>query len=180
MFKAPPSKRLKPTITLSAGGNDAPSSSLDVAGATEQLLAAQDAETRQTAARAHATACDNTDDDDKNASGDAIRPLAEMMRGSSGEAEAGALALRKLAINSEYKVSIAAAGAIPLLVALLQNGSDMVKVKAVGALGNLAYNNYNKVSIAEAGAIPPLVALLQNGTDAAEKKRRGGPWRSRL
>jgi len=61
MIDAPPTKRLKRTTLLSA--KDAiPSSRLDVARATEQLLAAQDAETRQTAARAVAAACDNTDD----------------------------------------------------------------------------------------------------------------------
>jgi len=50
-------------------------SSLDAA--TEQLLAAEDAETRQTAARAIAAACHNTDDDNDIVARDALRPLAE-------------------------------------------------------------------------------------------------------
>ena len=155
--------------STSLSANAATSSSLDAARATTQLLAAQDADTRQAAARAVAAACDNWDDDDKIAARDAIRPLAEMLRASHGEAEAAALALWKLARNAQNNVFIAKAGAIPPLVAILQKGTDIAKENAAGALWDLAENNENnKVSIAKAGAIPPLVALLLNGTDVAK------------
>ena len=153
----PPKKKLSATTLISP--MDA-ASSLDAA--TEQLLAAQDAETRQTAARAIAAACRNTDDNNDIVARDALRPLAEMLQGSHGEAEAGALALCELARNSENKVSIAAAGAIPLLVVLLQSGTEVAKGNATAALWNLSTNVDNRVSIAVAGAIPLLVALLQN------------------
>ena len=168
MINAPPLKTLdEGSISLTAA---APSSSLDVARATRQLLAAQDAETRQIAARAVAAACDNWDDDNKITARDAILPLAKMLRASAGEAEAGALALRKMARNSENQILIAKAGAIPPLVALLQNGTDVAKENAAGALMFIAYrNDNNKVAIAQAGAIPPLVALLQNGTDKMQE-----------
>jgi len=75
-------------------------------------------------------------------------------------------ALRDLAYNNDNnKISIAEAGTIPPLVALLQNGTGDAKKYDVRALRALAYNNdKNQVSIAKAGAIPPLVALLENGT----------------
>ena len=167
MSEAPPSKRLKTSTSLSAPPGkikDAPTSSLDAARATRQLLAAQDTETRQTAAPGVATACDNTDDDSKIASRDA---LAEMLLGSVGdEAEVGALALLKLAKNSKNMILMAEAGAISPLATILQNGTDEAKEYAVGILQILATSSRdNAVSIAVAGAIPQLVVLLQNGTD---------------
>ena len=164
MMNAPPTKRRK-TNTLVPSANDAtPSSSLDVARATAQLLAAQNVESRQIAARAVAAASDDADDDDdkKIASRDALRILVAMLRATHGEAETGALALWKLAKNMENKVSIAAAGAIPPLVALLQDGTDVAKENVAMILTHLAFNR--DVSIAEAGAIPLLVALVLNGT----------------
>ena len=71
--------------------------------------------------------------------------------------------------NDNNKVSIATAGAIPPLVALVQNGSDRLKGHAAIALLNLALkNDKNMVSIVEADAIIPLVELLKNGTVAAK------------
>jgi len=129
-------------ITL-IGGNDATSSSPDAARATKQLLAVQDAETR--AARAVAAACHNWDDDNKITARDAIRPLTKLLWGSDCEAEAAAaLALWKLARNSENKVLIAKAGAIPLLVALLQTGTDSSKENAAVALRNLSANEMSR------------------------------------
>ena len=165
----PPKKRLKTTTLLSP--LDA-ASSLDAA--TEQLLAAQDAETRQTAARAIAAACDKRDEDDESTSRDALCILVLMLRGSPDDVEASALALWKLARNLENKVSIARAAAIPLLVALLENGTDVAKEKAAAALSHLATNVDNRVSITAAGAIPLLVALLQNGTAGATEEAEIG------
>jgi len=165
MIRAPPSKRV---VSHAAAKNAAPSSSLDVARATKQFPAVKDMETR--AARAVAAACDNSDDDNKIAARDAIRPLAEMLRSSDGEAEAAVLALWKLGTNVESKVLIATAGAIPPLVALLQNGTDVAKENAARVLCSLACTTTNKVIIAKAGAIPPIVAILQNGTDVAKEE----------
>ena len=74
--------------------------------------------------------------------------------------EFAAGALSKLSANVDNKVSIAAAGAIQLLVALLQNGTDVAKEMVTITLRNLSSNEDNRVSIAAAGAIPRLVALL--------------------
>ena len=158
-MKAPPTKRLK-TLLI-------PSGRLDVARATEQLLAAQNAKRRRIAARAVSDACSDAqiDDDKKIASSDAVRLLAAMLRASHGEAEAGALALYRLAINTKNLLLIVKEGAIPPLVALLENGTDEAKEIAAAALGNLATIHSNAVSIVSAGAIPPLVGLLENGAD---------------
>ena len=155
-----------------AAKSDAPSFSLDAARATKQLLAAEDAESRQCAAYAFAAACDSTDDDAEIVAHDALRPLAGMLLGSDGEAEAGTLALFHLARNLKNNVSIAKAGAIPPLVALLQNGTDKAKENAAGALMNLSATEDNRFSIAKAEAIPSLVAILQNGTVARAAERK--------
>ena len=171
-------KRSAPATT----DNTAPSSSLDVvtaiATATKQLLAAQDAETFQTAARAVAAACANSEDEeDIAARRGAFRTLAEMLRASHGEAEAGALALWKLTGNSKNQNRIVTARAIRPLVALLRNGTDAAKANAAGVLEAFAWNDDNiMVAIVRAGAIPPLVALLQIGTDIAKENAAGVLW----
>ena len=79
----------------------------------------------------------------------------------AGVQEQAARALRNFADNSDNKVKIATAGAIPPLVVLLgPQCSARVQDQAAWALRNLAVNADNKVKVAAAGAIPPLVALL--------------------
>ena len=76
-----------------------------------------------------------------------------------------------LSVNADNKVKVAAAGAIPPLVALLGSGtSAAVQMAAAIALGNLSANNADsQVMVAAAGAIPPLVALRDNGSTQAVK-----------
>ena len=63
------------------------------------------------------------------------------------------------------KVAIREAGAIPLLVELLESWrSADARRYAAGALANIAHENAeNKIAIREAGAIPPLLALVEFG-----------------
>ena len=103
------------------------------------------------------------------------------------------------------QVSIAAAGAIPPLVRLLEAGTDGIIDRAAGALRILAVNDDNQVmtflcfffravvlccavstlmathlvrqvSIAAAGAIPPLVKRLASGDDFIEQQAAGVLW----
>ena len=71
------------------------------------------------------------------------------------------------------RMDLAAAGVIPPLVALVNNGSIKQKEKAAAALMQLAYNNplvtttvvnaySNSKEIIAAGGVPPLVALLHD------------------
>lgn len=62
--------------------------------------------------------------------------------------------------NIENKVSIAQQGDIPLLISLLQDGSNIGRERAAGALLNLAADNDdNKVLIAREGGIPLYSAM---------------------
>ena len=76
------------------------------------------------------------------------------------------------------KVRIAAAGAIPPLVALLgPHSSAEVQEQAAGALSILAFNDDNKVKIATAGAILPLVALLgHHNSPEVQMRAAGALW----
>ena len=69
----------------------------------------------------------------------AIPPLVSLLGSgnSAGVQEKALGALKNLAINSDNKVKIKAAGAIPLLEKLRDTGSNQVAAAAKGALGNL-------------------------------------------
>jgi HEAT repeat protein len=62
--------------------------------------------------------------------------------------------------NNENIVTIASAGGISPLIALLMS-SSVREQEAASALANLSTNIENEVSIALAGGIPPLIALLR-------------------
>ena len=66
--------------------------------------------------------------------------------------------------HTDNQFLIAEAGAIPLFVELLRDGSAEGKLEAAAALGNLACNDDNQVLIAEAHGVPPLVDLLRAGS----------------
>ena len=76
--------------------------------------------------------------------------------------ERAAGALQNLCGAVENRELIAAAGAIPPLIALLSSPKVGVQGAAAGALQNLGGHVENKVRIASAGAIPPLIALLSS------------------
>ncbi|KAJ1428264.1 hypothetical protein B484DRAFT_396896 [Ochromonadaceae sp. CCMP2298] len=74
-------------------------------------------------------------------------------------------------------VTIAAAGAIPLLIALLRDGTAKGKENAASALWNLAANNAdNDATIIAAGAISLLIALLREGTVEGKTNAAGALW----
>ncbi|KAG1678485.1 hypothetical protein FOA52_014516 [Chlamydomonas sp. UWO 241] len=72
-----------------------------------------------------------------------------------------AYALRHLTSgHAQNQAAVAAAGAIPALVRLLQDSED-AHDEAAGALQSLArHHNHNQAAIADAGTIPALVRLL--------------------
>ena len=69
--------------------------------------------------------------------------------------------------------ALAAAGALPPLVAMLGDGTAEERAAAAEALWKLARNKYNKAAIAATGAIEPLVALVRDG-DARGKATAAG------
>ena len=74
------------------------------------------------------------------------------------------------------QVTIAAAGAVPPLVALVHHGSELAREEAGAALANLAVNAENQVAIATAGAVEALVELVRcqnaGGQEAAARALR--------
>jgi hypothetical protein len=81
--------------------------------------------------------------------------------------EMAAETLGRIAANAEDAVTIAASGAIPLLVQLLKPGApDEVQMNAAGTICKLASNSENAITIAASGAIPVLVQLLGPGSRA--------------
>jgi hypothetical protein len=71
-------------------------------------------------------------------------------------------------LQEEHRNWIARAGAIPLLVDLLQSGGEGTRW-AAAALADLACKNAdNTVAIAAAGGIAPLVELVRSGSDRAK------------
>ena len=75
-------------------------------------------------------------------------------------------ALWNLACYDGNRAKIAAAGAIPPLVAMLgPKSSSKVQEVAAGALWNLAYNIDNKVKIRYAGGVDALTRLMQSTTN---------------
>jgi len=69
--------------------------------------------------------------------------------------------------------ALAAAGALPPLVAMLGDGTAEERAAAAEALWKLARNEANTAAIAAAGAIEPLVALVRDG-DAKGKANAAG------
>ncbi|CAJ1446766.1 unnamed protein product [Effrenium voratum] len=72
---------------------------------------------------------------------------------------------RGLTSNSDNKIAIAKAGAIPPLVELLSRGTPVGQENAAATLSNLAVNSDNQ--------IPPLVELLSRGTPVGQENAAG-------
>lgn len=83
---------------------------------------------------------------------------------------AAAAELRLLAKhNAGNRLSIAEAGAIPLLVCLLASPDPMTQEHAVTALLNLSICEENKAAIVSYRAVPGIVYVLKTGTMAARE-----------
>ena len=108
-------------------------------------------------------------------SSDSLNSLVKDLRNfAATEAqEKAASELKDLARDDDNKIAIANAGAIPLLVQLLRDGTPLAREVAAGALHRMAGNDDNKIAIATAGAIPPLVQLLRDGTPLAREVAAG-------
>jgi vacuolar protein 8 len=72
--------------------------------------------------------------------------------------------------------ALAAAGALPPLVAMLGDGTAEERAAAAEALRKLARNDANKAAIAAAGAIEPLVALVRDGDARGKAEAAGALW----
>ncbi|KAG3094709.1 hypothetical protein C6341_g25123 [Phytophthora cactorum] len=73
--------------------------------------------------------------------------------------------LKLLSRNSNSRGEIAAAGAIPVLISLVCDGSNAETLNATVALANLASSAESQEVIASAGGIFPLLKLVSEGND---------------
>ncbi len=78
--------------------------------------------------------------------------------------------------HDENKVTIATAGAVPPLIALLKSPSAGVQEAAAGALRNLGVNVENQITIATAGAVPPLIDMLKSPSAGVQEAAAGALW----
>ena len=102
--------------------------------------------------------------------------VAQLTSASHEQRASAAKALEKLAMNDDNRVSIARAGGIDPLVALIRSGTPEQKVYAAGALVSLAWNTENQVSIARAGGIEALVAIASSGTPKQMELAAAALW----
>ncbi|XP_020101836.1 protein spotted leaf 11-like [Ananas comosus] len=90
-------------------------------------------------------------------------PKPDDQRSAAGE-------LRLLAKrNSDNRICIAEAGAIPLLINLLYTTDLRIQEHAVTALLNLSIHDDNKAGIVSSGAVPGIVNVLKNGSMEARE-----------
>ncbi|KAG5246352.1 U-box domain-containing protein [Salix suchowensis] len=79
--------------------------------------------------------------------------------------------LANLSTISEGRLAIAKAGGIPLLVEVVESGSQRGKENAASILMQLCLNSPKFCTLVlQEGAVPPLVALSQSGTPRAKEK----------
>ena len=79
--------------------------------------------------------------------------------------------------NAKNQNSIAEAGAILYLVAMLGSPAAQMQANAAAALANLARNHHdNQVAIAKAGAVPPLCTLVKEGSSDAKDRGASALW----
>ncbi|XP_060215991.1 U-box domain-containing protein 13-like [Lycium barbarum] len=96
--------------------------------------------------------------------------MRKLKSGSPEEARSAAGEIRLLAKrNTDNRVAIAEAGAIPLLVHLLSTPDSRTQEHAVTALLNLSICENNKGNIVTSGAVPGIVHVLRKGSMEARE-----------
>ncbi|KAG6601180.1 U-box domain-containing protein 14, partial [Cucurbita argyrosperma subsp. sororia] len=96
--------------------------------------------------------------------------LVKLVNGSPEQKRSATGELRLLAKrNSDNRICIAEAGAIPFLVELLSSNDTRTKEHAVTAMLNLSINDGNKRTIVDLRAIPAIVEVLKNGSMEARE-----------
>jgi len=91
--------------------------------------------------------------------------VGKLMTGSPEVKKQAAYELRLLAkCSMDNRMCIADAGAIPLLVTLLESNDSKTQENAVTALLNLSILDRNKTIIVDAGALDPIIEVLRSAT----------------
>ena len=102
--------------------------------------------------------------------------MALVRDGTAEQKQHAARALTSLAADdADHLVAIAAAGAIPPLVALVRDGTSSQKVSATMALRTLARNDANRATIEAEGAVAPHYDTVQ--PRGSQQGADAGAWR---
>lgn len=101
-----------------------------------------------------------------------MKPLMELMADfGSNMVDKSAYVLGLLVSVAEARAALVEEGGIPVLVEIVEVGSQRQKEIAVGILLQLCEDSVScRTMVAREGAIPPLVALSQSGTTRAKQK----------
>jgi hypothetical protein len=101
-----------------------------------------------------------------------MKPLVELMADfGSNMVDKSAFVLSMLVTVPEAKTAVVEEAGIPVLVEIVEVGSQRQKEIAVSILLQICEDNMVYCSmVAREGAIPPLVALSQSGTNRAKQK----------
>jgi hypothetical protein len=100
-----------------------------------------------------------------------VKYLVELMDPVTGMVDKAVALLANLSTISEGRMAIAKAGGIPLLVEVVESGSQRGKENAASILMQLCLNSPKFCTLVlQEGAVPPLVALSQSGTPRAKEK----------
>lgn len=103
----------------------------------------------------------------------AVRHLVQLMDPDGGMVDKAVALVANLSTISEGCLAIAQVGGIPLLVEVVEAGSEKGKENAASALLQLCMNNHKFCSLVlQEGAVPPLIALSHSGTPRAKEKVR--------
>ncbi|OVA02389.1 Armadillo [Macleaya cordata] len=101
----------------------------------------------------------------------AVKYLIKLMDPDSGMADKAIALLANLAMISEGRSEITREGGIPLLVEVIEVGSQRGKENAASIILQLCISSHKFCSLVlQEGAVPPLVALSQSGTPRAKEK----------
>ncbi|GAB4830532.1 hypothetical protein Ancab_020296 [Ancistrocladus abbreviatus] len=101
----------------------------------------------------------------------AVKHLVQFLDPDSGMVDKAVALLANLSTIAEGRSAIVGEGGIPLIVEIVETGSQRGKENAASVLLQLCLNS-NKFCcmVLQEGAVPPLVALSQSGTPRAKEK----------
>ncbi|EPS71103.1 hypothetical protein M569_03654 [Genlisea aurea] len=101
----------------------------------------------------------------------AVRALVDKLSSDSNEEVGNAVGeIRSMSKRStDNRILFAEAGAIPVLVELLNSGDDRIRENAITCILNLSIYENNRGAIVLANAVPPIVGVLKTGTMEAKE-----------
>ncbi|XWS31418.1 hypothetical protein CRYUN_Cryun23aG0073700 [Craigia yunnanensis] len=121
----------------------------------------------------------------------AVKYLVELMDPDSGMVDKAVALLSNLSTIGDGRLVIVREGGIPVLVGVVESGSQRGKENAASILLQLCLNSPKFCTLVlQEGAVPPLVALSQSGTPRAKEKaqqllshfrnqREGATWKGK-